>query len=97
MEEEGVWIFVDYSNLLIRAKEWYKRHRNYHELSTVQIDLEKLEQLLCKGRMLEGAFVYGSEEMKEEIDLGLDEDTKWQVRTFPKSIHSGKEKQVSML
>jgi hypothetical protein len=97
MEDEGVWIFVDYSNLLIGARKWYKKRWNYPESSTLQIDLKKLEQCLCKGRMLEEAFVYGSEEMEEEIDLGLDEDTNWQVRTFPKSIHSGKEKQVSML
>ena len=96
--QEGIWVFLDNSNLWIETKKIFGRRLNnelYKEDPRVRIDLEKLERVLRenveKSRIVEEAILYGS---GPEATAVWEQAQKkgWMVEIFKK--RGGKEKKV---
>lgn len=97
--QDGIWVFLDNSNLWIETKKIYGRRLNndlYKEDPRVRIDLEKLERVLRenveKSRIVEEAILYGSGPPEATAVWEQAQKKGWMVEIFKK--RGGKEKKV---
>ena len=64
LEGAGVRIYLDNSNIWIQSKKSGRdqslNSKSGNEDSRVRIDPEKLQNIVAKGRTVEGKFLYGS-------------------------------------
>ncbi|CAH1233821.1 Hypp836 [Branchiostoma lanceolatum] len=93
---DGVWIFVDDSNIWIEAKKLAGRQRNLRttEDPRVRVDIGKLGNLVAAGRFVNKGTLYGSEPPKLDTVWDKIKSQGWEVSKHERSIRTGKEKKL---
>ena len=93
---QGVWIFVDDSNIWIEAKKLVSRLKCFdtHEDHRVRIDVGKLTDAVTRGRTVVNRYLYGSEPPPIDTVWKRMSQQGWNVSRHRRDIFSGKEKQI---
>ncbi|XP_067651552.1 uncharacterized protein [Haliotis asinina] len=96
MADDGIWIFLDDSNLWIEAKKVKGRSLNkeFTEDPRLRIDVGRLANLISNGRVVNKAILYGSEPPPIDTVWKKIKEKGWEIKKHKRSRWTGKEKKV---